>query len=214
MLIRRPGRGPPLGLPELKEWTIVVAPPLGSNAMSKVSLAALASTNGAIHVHVDVAPGPAYGISFPASELMANLSSFERLFAVSPSSRRERSGHRWTMARLLKACEAAPSENLAAAAQTMFEQAFANGCVWDAVNDPADPEGARRKVFGRLKLGVPAHIRAIVDSKGQLRTRILDGEPGDADDVEWIVAMQVVRPDSGPFLPSSGWVAALPAIRG
>lgn len=134
--------------------------------MSKISLAVLAATKGEIHVHVDVAPGAAYGIAFSASDLIANLSSFEKLFAVTPSSRRERSGHRWTMARLLKACKAAPSEKLAPAAQTMFEQAFANGCVWDVVNDPGDPDGARRRIFERLKLGVPAHIRAIEDAQG------------------------------------------------
>lgn len=180
--------------------------------MSKVSLAVLASTNGAIHVHVDVAPGPAYGISFPATELMANLVSFERLFAVSPSIRRDRSGHQWTMARLLKAYEAAPSENLTPAARTMFERAFANGCVWDAINDPADPEGARAKIFGRLKLGRPAHIRAVVDADGRLRTRILDAEAGDADDVEWLAALLVPRPAIGPLIPSSGWEAAMPAL--
>jgi hypothetical protein len=180
--------------------------------MSKVSLATLGSTNGSIHVHVDVAPGPAYGMSFPASELTANLSSFERMFSVSANSRRERSGHRWAMATLLNACRAAPAENLSAEARTMFERAFANGCVWDVVNDPGDPDGARRKVFERLKLGLPAHVRAVVDADGRLRTRILDAEPGDADDVEWLVALQVPRPAIGPIIPSSGWLAALPPL--
>lgn len=182
--------------------------------MSKVPLAVLASTKGTIHVHVDVAPGPAYGISFPASELTANLSSFERLFAVSSSSRRERRGHGWTMARLLNASRAAPAEKLAPAAQAMFEQAFANGCVWDVVNDPDDPEGARRRIFERMKLGMPVHVRAVVDAKGRLRTRILDGEPGDADDVEWVAALQLVQPSPAPALPSSGWLAAGAAFRG
>lgn len=181
--------------------------------MPKISLAVLAATKGEIHVHVDVAPGAAYGIAFSASDLIANLSSFEKLFAVTPSSRRERSGHRWTMARLLKACKAAPSEKLAPAAQTMFEQAFANGCVWDVVNDPGDPDGARRRIFERLKLGVPAHIRAIEDAQGRLCTRILDGEPGDADDVEWIAARLVVQPAPTPVLGSDGWAAAMPAPR-
>lgn len=153
--------------------------------MSKVSLAVLAATKGTIHVHVAVEPGSAFGISFPASELTTNLASFERLFQVSPSSRRERNGHVWTMGRLMNGWKAAPTEGLSAEALAMFEKGFANGCVWDAVNDPRDPEGARRKILNRLRAGLPAHIRAISTPRGTLLTRILDGEPGDADDVDW-----------------------------
>jgi hypothetical protein len=163
--------------------------------MSKVSLAVLAATKGTIHVHVDVEPGPRYGISFQASELTANLASFEHLFQVSAKSRRERNGHVWTMGRLMNGWKAAPSEGLSAEARAMFEKAFANGCVWDAVNDPADPEGARRKILDRLQAGLPAHIRAISTAEGKLRTRILDGEPGDADDVDWAAAHQTLRPE-------------------
>jgi hypothetical protein len=181
--------------------------------MTQVSLAALSTTGGSIHVHVGMDDGESYGTSFDTAELTRNLSSFERLFKVSPNDRRDRSGHGWTMAKLLRAWKAEPSENLDEVARTMFRQAFANGCLWDAVNDPRDPGAARKKILVRLQGGLPAHIRAVVDAEGRLRTRILDGEPGDADDVEWIVATQVVRPEPGPFMPSSGWVAAMPALR-
>lgn len=162
--------------------------------MSKVSLAVLAATKGEIHVHVAVEPGSAFGISFPASELTNNLASFERLFQVSPSSRRERNGHVWTMSRLMNGWKAAPTEGLSAEALAMFEKAFANGCVWDAVNDPSDPEGARRKILDRLRAGLPAHIRAISTPRGTLLTRILDGEPGDADDLDWTAAHGLLTP--------------------
>jgi hypothetical protein len=176
--------------------------------MSRVSLAVLAATKGTIHVHVAVEPGPSYGVSFPASELTANLASFERLFQVSPNSRRERNGHVWTMRRLMEGWKAAPSQGLSPEALAMFEKAFANGCVWNAVNDPTDPDGARCRILNRLRAGLPAHIRAISTRRGTLLTRILDGEPGDADDVDWTVAHAVQAPLVGIEADAAGPMAA------
>lgn len=178
--------------------------------MSKVSLAVLAATKGEIHVHVAVEPGAAFGISFAASELTTNLASFERLFQVSPRSRRERNGHVWTMGRLMNGWQAAPTQGLSPEALAMFEKAFANGCVWDAVNDPSDPEGARRKILDRLQAGLPAHIRAISTPRGSLVTRILDGDPGDADDVDWTAAHGVQAPLAGLEAPGAGGPMAAP----
>ncbi|MDE4914096.1 hypothetical protein PQI07_25840 [Methylobacterium sp. 092160098-2] len=178
--------------------------------MSKVSLAVLAATKGTIHVHVAVEPGSAFGISFPASELTANLASFERLFQVSPSTRRERNGHVWTMRRLMDGWKAAPSEGLSPEALAMFEKAFANGCVWDAVNDAADPDGARGRILNRLRAGLPAHIRAISTPRGTLVTRILDGDPGDADDVDWTAAHGALAPVVGIEAADAAGPMAIP----
>ena len=178
--------------------------------MSKISLSILAATKGALHVHVGIDPARPYGISFSAADLVANLVSFERRFGVSPGSRRDGFGHSWTRVQLMKAWREAAAH--AGADRAAFETAFANGCVWEVLNDPSDTDGARRRILARLRAGLPAHIRAVSGHKGRLFCRILDGEPGDPDDVAWIEERQVVEvepPSSDkPLLTWGGLPAA------
>lgn len=178
--------------------------------MSQIPLSLLAATKGAVHVHVGVDPARPFGISFSVAYLVANLASFERRFGVSPGSRRDGFGHSWTRWQMMKAWREAA--DLVGEDRAAFETAFANGCVWDVLNYPGDTEGARRRILERLRIGRPAHIRAVAGRKDRLFCRILDGEPGDPDDVAWIEEKQAVEIEpseaDGPLVTWGGLPAA------